>query len=109
MVFSRCDQIHKASAGYAAGGLEGVLFFCARHASEQYFTSAQFLAQLLRQVISRPQATQCLLGRVALLPLKPVWPMSIQRVVVVMRVGAVVPAAQFHWHVLVGVGNALNT
>jgi hypothetical protein len=44
----------------------------ARHASEQYLTSAQFFAQLLRQVICRPQITQILQGRSALLPLKPV-------------------------------------
>ena len=45
--------------------------FFARHAFEQYLTSSQFLAQLLRQVMSRPQATQGLLGSDALLPLKP--------------------------------------
>ena len=45
--------------------------FLARHASEQYFTSAQFFAQLLRHVISRPQVTHILLGSPALLPLKP--------------------------------------
>jgi hypothetical protein len=33
-------------------------------------TSAQFLAQRLRQLIKRPQATQGLLGSAALLPLK---------------------------------------
>ena len=48
--------------------------FLARHASEQYFTSAQFLAQLLRQVISRPHATQGLLGSADLFPLKPITP-----------------------------------
>lgn len=46
------------------------LGFFARQASEQYFTSAQFLAQLLRQVISRPQVTHILLGSDDLLPLK---------------------------------------
>ena len=46
--------------------------FLARHASEQYLTSSQFLAQLLRQVISRPQTMQILLGSDALLPLKPI-------------------------------------
>ena len=46
--------------------------FLARQASEQYLTSSQFFAQLLRQVISRPQATQILLGSDALLPLKPI-------------------------------------
>ena len=45
--------------------------FLARHASEQYLTSSQFLAQLLRHVISRPQTMQILLGSDALLPLKP--------------------------------------
>jgi hypothetical protein len=38
----------------------------------QYFTSAQLLAQRLRQLIGRPQATQGLLGNAALLPRKPV-------------------------------------
>jgi hypothetical protein len=38
--------------------------------SEQYLTSAQFLAQLLRQVMVRPHCTHGLLGRPALLPLK---------------------------------------
>ena len=52
----------------------GDLGFLARQASEQYFTSSQFFAQLLRQVISRPQARQGLLGKAALLPLNPVWP-----------------------------------
>ena len=46
--------------------------FLPRHASEQYLTSSQFLAQLLRQVISRPQTMQILLGSDALLPLKPI-------------------------------------
>ena len=45
--------------------------FLLRQASEQYFTSSQFLAQLFRQVISRPHVTQILLGRPALLPLNP--------------------------------------
>jgi hypothetical protein len=45
--------------------------FFERQASEQYFTSAQFLAQLFRQVISRPQVWQILLGSVDLLPLNP--------------------------------------
>jgi hypothetical protein len=42
-----------------------------RQASLQYFTSAQFFSQALRQVIGRPQATQGLLGSDALLPRKP--------------------------------------
>jgi hypothetical protein len=52
--------------------LRPVYFLPARHESEQYLTSAQFLAQLLRHVISRPQVTHILLGSDALLPLKPV-------------------------------------
>jgi hypothetical protein len=47
-------------------------FLLLRQASEQYFTSSQFLAQLLRHVMARPQAVQGLLGRADLLPLKPV-------------------------------------
>jgi len=39
-----------------------------RQASEQYFTWAQFFAQLRRQLIASPQATQGLLGKLALLP-----------------------------------------
>ena len=64
------------AAGWIHGGLRGfvgvLLFplFRARQASEQYFTSAQFLAQLLRQTMSRPQTWQGLLGSPALLPLK---------------------------------------
>lgn len=42
----------------------------ARQASEQYFTASQFFAQALRQLMGLPQATQGLLGRWALLPLK---------------------------------------
>jgi len=42
---------------------------CRRQASEQYFTSAQFLAHRLRQVIGRRQVAQGLLGRERLLPL----------------------------------------
>jgi uncharacterized protein (TIGR03643 family) len=42
-----------------------------RQASEQYFTSSQFLAQLLRHTISRPHTLHTLLGKLALLPLKP--------------------------------------
>jgi hypothetical protein len=45
-------------------------FLFLRQASEQYFTSSQFLAQLLRQVMARPQAAQGLLCRADLLPLK---------------------------------------
>ena len=42
--------------------------FTRRQASLQYFTSAQFLAQCLRQLMARPQATQGLLGSAVLLP-----------------------------------------
>ncbi len=42
-----------------------------RQASEQYFTSSQFLAQDLRQVISLPQVTHSLLGKKDLFPLNP--------------------------------------
>ena len=41
----------------------------ALHLSEQYKTCSQFFAQALRQVISRPQVLQGLLGRFCLLPL----------------------------------------
>jgi hypothetical protein len=64
------------AAGWFHGGLRGVVgvlllpLLRARQASEQYFTSAQFLAQLLRQTMSRPQTRQGLLGSAALLPLK---------------------------------------
>ena len=43
------------------------------HASEQYKTRSQFLAQALRQVMSRPHTVQGLLGRLCLLPLKEVF------------------------------------
>lgn len=108
-------------APHLAGGyclaelpLAGRAGFFVRQASEQYFTSAQFLAQLLRQVISRPQVTQILLGKPALFPLKPdrggmACEVLVERIAVVMRVGAVVTTAQFHRHVLVGVGDAFYT
>ncbi len=41
-----------------------------RQRPEQYFTSAQFLAQDFRQLMSRPHPKQGLLAREALLPLK---------------------------------------
>lgn len=46
----------------------GAVFFL-RQASEQYKTCAQFLAQDLRQVISRAQTLQSLEGKFCLLPL----------------------------------------
>ena len=42
---------------------------CLRHLSEQYFTSSQFFAQLLRHVIARWHTTQILLAKLDLLPL----------------------------------------
>ena len=42
--------------------------FLRRHASEQYFTSSQFLAHFFRQVMTRPHAAHGLLGRYCLLP-----------------------------------------
>lgn len=61
------------AGGYCFAAVPGArdLGLFARQASEQYFTSSQFFAQLFRQVISRPQVTQTLLGKLALLPLKP--------------------------------------
>jgi hypothetical protein len=47
----------------------GVADFCLRHASEQYKTCSQFLAQDLRQVISRPHTRHGLEGKFCLLPL----------------------------------------
>jgi hypothetical protein len=47
-----------------------LLGFFFLQASEQYFTSSQFLAQDFLQVISFLQTTQILLGRKDLLPLK---------------------------------------
>ncbi len=41
-----------------------------RQASEQNLTSSQLRAQRLRQLMARPQATQGLLGKACLLPLK---------------------------------------
>jgi len=46
-----------------------VLGAALRQASEQYFTSSQFLAQLLRQLMSFPQTMQGLTGKKDLLPL----------------------------------------
>jgi hypothetical protein len=41
-----------------------------RQRSLQYFTASQFLAQLLRHTMGRPQAAQIFCGKLALLPLK---------------------------------------
>jgi len=40
-------------------------------ASEQYLTGSRFLAQALRQLISRPQCALGLVGSLPMLPLKP--------------------------------------
>ena len=48
--------------GYRSSATADVDFFD-RQASEQYFTDSQFFAQALRQVISRPQTAQGLLGK----------------------------------------------
>ena len=45
-----------------------LIAFFWRQALEQYSTCSQFLAQALRQVISRPHALQGLLGRLCLFP-----------------------------------------
>ena len=52
-----------------AAGLDRLA--AARQASEQYFTSSQFLAQARRQVMGRWHTMHSLLGRFCLLPLKP--------------------------------------
>jgi hypothetical protein len=64
----RRNTVYLLSATDVVPG-KGVFF--ARQASEQYFTSSQFLAQLLRQVIALPQVWQVLLGSDDLLPLNP--------------------------------------
>lgn len=62
----------KRAAAYRAGRLAlGAGTFPLRQALEQYFTSSQFLAQALRQLMGRPQRAQGLVGSAALLPLKP--------------------------------------
>jgi len=48
------------------------MFLDLRQASEKYFTSCQFLAHDLRQVISRPHTWQGLLGKDCLFPLNEV-------------------------------------
>ena len=47
------------------------LFLVARQRSLQYSTLSQFLAQLLRQVMARPQTAQGFWGKSCLFPLKP--------------------------------------
>jgi hypothetical protein len=47
------------------------LFLSPRQRSLQYNTLSQFLAQLLRQVMVRPQTVQGFSGKCCLLPLKP--------------------------------------
>lgn len=55
------------SRGQLAAG-DRLRLLSVRQASEQYFTSSQFLAQDFRQVIVRPHMLQSLLGRKLLLP-----------------------------------------
>jgi hypothetical protein len=47
------------------------LALSARQRSLQYNTLSQFLAQLLRQVMARPQTAQGFCGKSCLFPLKP--------------------------------------
>jgi len=58
-----------------------LLGFFFLHASEQYFTSSQFLAQDFLQVISFLQTKQVLLGRNDLLPLKLVLDLELIKVI----------------------------
>jgi len=57
------------------------LDFLFLHASEQYFTSPQFLAQDFLQVISFLQTRQILLGKNDLLPLKLVLDLELIKVI----------------------------
>jgi hypothetical protein len=58
--------------GVAWAGLAFVdLGLSARQRSLQYSTLSQFLAQLLRQLMARPQTTQGFCGKSCLFPLKP--------------------------------------
>jgi hypothetical protein len=52
------------------GDIDSALHLFSRHRSLQYFTSAQFLAQRRRQLMGKPQPSQGLLGKAALLPRK---------------------------------------
>jgi hypothetical protein len=48
-----------------------VVFLAALQRSLQYSTLSQFLAQLLRQLMARPQTAQGFCGKSCLFPLKP--------------------------------------
>jgi hypothetical protein len=50
---------------------EGARALSARQRSLQYKTLSQFLAQLLRQTMVRPQTVQGFCGKLCLFPLKP--------------------------------------
>jgi hypothetical protein len=47
------------------------VFLAARQRSLQYKTLSQFLAQLLRQVMAKPQTAQGFCGKSCLFPLNP--------------------------------------
>jgi len=51
--------------------LAGAVPLAARQRSLQYSTLSQFLAQLLRQLMGRPQTAQGFCGKSCLFPLKP--------------------------------------
>jgi len=70
-------------------------------ASEQYLTSCQFLAHDLRQVISRPQTWQGLLGKVCLFPLYEDFVVTIER-------GSVCKQRHSSWVLLVGSIHCFN-
>jgi hypothetical protein len=53
------------------GQVLGALDLSALHRSLQYSTLSQFLAQLLRQLMARPQTAQGFCGKSCLFPLKP--------------------------------------
>jgi hypothetical protein len=53
------------------GQVLGAFDLSALHRSLQYSTLSQFLAQLLRQLMARPQTAQGFCGKSCLFPLKP--------------------------------------
>jgi hypothetical protein len=55
-------------AGHACAWL---VFLAARQRSLQYKTLSQFLAQLLRHTMARPQTAQGFCGKLCLFPLNP--------------------------------------
>jgi hypothetical protein len=58
-------------AGHVEAFATGALFLAARQRSLQYKTWSQFLAQLFRQLMGRPQTRQGFWGKSCLFPLKP--------------------------------------